>query len=87
MLMRSFITTVTYLFIFSHIVFGTIVNISAPDYKNQTIIWKKKIDYISNQYEIIDKKIVDSNGLVKLNFRLPIYSQSELLIYLQTDLI
>ena len=68
MLMRSFITTVTYLFIFSHLVFGTIVNISAPDYKNQTIIWKKKIDYISNQYEIIDKKIVDSNGLVNLNF-------------------
>lgn len=69
MLMRSFFIIITYLFIFSPLIFGTVVNVSAPAYKNQVIIWKKKIDYISNQYEMIDKKRLDSNGFATLNFQ------------------
>ena len=52
----------------SQFIYGTVVNISAPDYKNQTITWKKKIDYISNQYQIIDQQTINGNGFVKLNF-------------------
>ena len=46
----------------------TIVNISAPDYKNQTLSWKRKIDYITNRFEKIDYTIIDSNGYGKLNY-------------------
>jgi len=42
------------------------VEIIAPDYKNQNIIWKKKTDYISNKYVTIDTKIIDSTGKVRL---------------------
>ena len=52
----------------SQFIYGTVVNISAPDYKNQTIIWKKKIDYISNQYQIIDQQTINGDGFAKLNF-------------------
>ena len=42
------------------------IEIIAPDYKNQKIIWKKKTDYISNKYVTIDSKIIDSTGNVRL---------------------
>jgi thiol-disulfide isomerase/thioredoxin len=49
-------------------VLATVINISAPDYKNETIIWKKKFDYLSNKYKILDQQIIDSNGKAKLIF-------------------
>ena len=52
-----------------HFALGTVVNISAPDYKNEVIIWKKKVDYISNKFEILDQQIIDSNGNAKLFFK------------------
>ncbi len=59
-----------FIFIFSiRLAFGTVINISAPDYKNETIIWKKKFDYISNKFEILDQQIIDSNGNAKLIFK------------------
>ena len=54
-------------FLYTNFSFGIILNISAPDYKNQTITFSRKIDYLSNEIEIIDKKIIDSNGNVKLS--------------------
>ena len=58
------------IFVFSiHFALGTVINIAAPDYKNETIIWKKKFDYISNKFEILDQQIIDSNGNAKLIFK------------------
>ena len=58
------------IFVFSiHLAFGTVINISAPDYKNEIIIWKKKFDYISNKFEILDQQMIDSNGNAKLIFK------------------
>ena len=57
------------IFVFSiHFALGTVINIAAPDYKNETIIWKKKFDYISNKFVILDQQIIDSNGNAKLIF-------------------
>ena len=47
--------------------FAISIEIIAPSYKNQNIVWKKKTDYISNKHLIIDQKTIDSNGRVKLN--------------------
>ena len=59
-----------FIFVFSiHLAFGTVLNISAPDYKNEIIVWKKKFDYISNKFEILDQKMIDSNGNAKLIFK------------------
>ena len=58
------------IFVFSiHFALGTVINIAAPDYKNETIVWKKKFDYISNKFEILDQQIIDSNGNAKLIFK------------------
>ena len=58
------------IFVFSiHFALGTVINIAAPDYKNETIIWKKKFDYISNKFVILDQQIIDSNGNAKLIFK------------------
>ena len=46
----------------------TSIRIYAPAYKNQSITWKKKIDYITNVNEIIAHEIIDSSGYVKLYF-------------------
>ena len=54
---------------------STNVSIYAPAYKNQSIIWKKKIDYITNVSEIIAHETIDSNGYVKLYFD---FKESEL---------
>jgi thiol-disulfide isomerase/thioredoxin len=46
----------------------TSIIVYAPAYKNQSITWKKKIDYITNTNEIIAQEITDSNGYAKLYF-------------------
>ena len=67
--------TFFYLFFFLvKIALCTNVSIYAPAYKNQSIIWKKKIDYITNM-KIIAQKTIDSNGYVKLYFD---FNESEL---------
>ena len=43
------------------------IEIIAPSYQNKSIIWKKKTDYISNQYQIIDQKKIDSSGRIILH--------------------
>ncbi len=63
-----------------HFALGTVVNISAPDYKNEVIIWKKKVDYISNKFEILDQQIIDSNGNAKLFFKNTKIELTEILI-------
>ena len=63
-----------------HFALGTVVNISAPDYKNEVIIWKKKIDYISNKFEILDQQIIDSNGNAKFFFKNNKIELTEILI-------
>ena len=63
-----------------HFALGTVVNISAPDYKNEVIIWKKKIDYISNKFEILDQQIIDSNGNAKFFFKNTKIELTEILI-------
>ena len=42
--------------------FATTINISAPSYCSQIISWSKKTDFITNSYNIIDEKTIDSNG-------------------------
>ena len=63
-----------------HFALGTVVNISAPDYKNEVIIWKKKVDYISNKFEILDQQVIDSNGNAKLFFKNTKIELTEILI-------
>ena len=63
-----------------HFALGTVVNISAPDYKNEVIIWKKKVDYISNKFEILDQQIIDSNGNAKFFFKNTKIELTEILI-------
>ncbi len=62
--------TASFFFIFFGVKLAlcTSISIYAPAYKNQSITWKKKIDYITNTNEIIDHEIIDSNGYVKLYF-------------------
>ena len=69
--------TVTLFFIFFGVKLAlcTTISIYAPDYKNQVITWKKKIDYITNINEIIANEIIDSSGYVKLYFD---FNQNEL---------
>ncbi len=73
--MNRLITSLFFIFFLVKIALSTNVSIYAPAYKNQSIIWKKKIDYITNMSEIIAHEIIDSNGYVKLYFD---FNESEL---------
>ena len=73
--MNRLITSLFFIFFWVKIALSTYVSIYAPAYKNQSIIWKKKIDYITNVSEIIAHETIDSNGYVKLYFD---FNESEL---------
>ena len=60
--MNRLITSLFFIFFLVKIALSTNVSIYAPAYKNQSIIWKKKIDYITNVSEIIAHETIDSNG-------------------------
>ena len=73
--MNRLITSLFFIFFLVKIALSTNISIYAPAYKNQSIIWKKKIDYITNVSEIIAHETIDSNGYVKLYFD---FNESEL---------
>tara|TARA_B100001287_G_scaffold99049_1_gene83288 strand:- start:11784 stop:13241 length:1458 start_codon:yes stop_codon:yes gene_type:complete len=64
--MKKIIFFISLITFWSNIISAITIDIIAPNYKNQSIIWKKKTDYISNQYLIIDQRTIDSTGKVKL---------------------
>ena len=43
---------------YSNFYFAVELKINAPFYKNQTIKWQKKTDYISNNHELITSSII-----------------------------
>ena len=73
--MNRLTTSLFFIFFLVKIALSTNISIYAPAYKNQSIIWKKKIDYITNVSEIIAHETIDSNGYVKLYFD---FNESEL---------
>lgn len=66
--MNRLVTLLFFIFFWVKIALCTSISIYAPAYKNQSITWKKKIDYITNVNEIIAHEIIDSSGYVKLYF-------------------
>ena len=66
--MRQLVLIIIISLLYCNFSYCTIVNITAPDYKNQTLSWKRKIDYITNSFEKIDHTTIDSNGYGKLNY-------------------
>ena len=66
--MNRLTTSLFFIFFGVKIALCTSISIYAPAYKNQSITWKKKFDYITNVNEIIAHEIIDSSGYVKLYF-------------------
>jgi thiol-disulfide isomerase/thioredoxin len=66
--MNRLTTSLFFVFFGLKIALCTSINVYAPAYKNQSITWKKKIDYITNVNEIIAQEIIDSSGYVKLYY-------------------
>ena len=66
--MNRLISSLFFYLFAAKIALCTSISVYAPTYKNQSITWKKKIDYITNVNEIIAHEIIDSNGYVKLHF-------------------
>ena len=66
--MNRLIPSLFFVFLGVKLALCTSISIYAPAYKNQSITWKKKIDYITNINEIITHEKIDSSGYVKLHF-------------------
>ena len=66
--MNRLTTSLFFIFFAVKIALCTSISIYAPAYKNQSITWKKKFDYITNVNEIIAHEIIDSSGYAKLYF-------------------
>ena len=69
-----------FLLIYSEASFAIKIDGNALSYVNQTIKWVKKSDYLSNQYTIIDKCKIDSNGNFNLEGEVPNSCLTELSI-------
>ena len=52
---------------YSNFYFAVELKINAPFYKNQTIKWQKKTDYISNNHELITSSIIGPDGTAQLS--------------------
>ena len=65
--MNRLIPSLFFVFLAVKLALCTSISIYAPAYKNQSITWKKKIDYITNISEIITHEKIDSSGYVKLH--------------------
>ena len=66
--MNRLITSLFFIFFGVKVALCTSISIYAPAYKNQSITWEKKVDYITNLSDIIAHEIIDSSGYVKLYF-------------------
>ena len=66
--MNRLIISLFFIFFGVKVALCTSISIYAPAYKNQSITWEKKIDYITNLRETIANEIIDSSGYVKLYF-------------------
>ena len=60
--------------------FAIEIQINAPDYQGKNVKWRKKTDYITNQYQLLAESKIDTNGLVTLNKKIEKIELTEIVI-------
>ena len=60
--------------------FAIKIQINAPDYLGENVKWRKKTDYITNQYQLLAESKIDTNGQITLDQKIEKIELTEIVI-------